>query len=59
MAERAVWTNGMWRFLNVREFLYRSGTDDLPFDQTLAELDLPELTETPEVIRSEVRSARC
>ncbi|HTH48794.1 MAG TPA: LptF/LptG family permease, partial [Candidatus Limnocylindria bacterium] len=33
MAERAVWTNGMWRFLNVREFLYRSATDDLPFDQ--------------------------
>ena len=55
MAERAVWTNGMWRFLNVREFLYRSGMDDLPFDQTFAELDLPELTETPEIIKSEVR----
>ncbi len=55
MAERAVWTNGMWRFLNAREFLYRSGTDDLPFDQTFAELDLPELTEMPEIIMSEVR----
>lgn len=55
MAERAVWTNGMWRFLNAREFLYRSGTDDLPFDQTFTELDLPELSETPEIIKSEVR----
>lgn len=54
-AERAVWTNGVWRFLKAREFLFRSGTDAEPLDPLFPELELPELAETPEVIRSEVR----
>jgi lipopolysaccharide export LptBFGC system permease protein LptF len=55
MAERGVWTNGQWRFQNVQEFLYRSGTDDNPVDPTFAEMDIPELTETPNILNSELR----
>ncbi len=55
MADAGIWTHGAWRLLNAREFLYRSATDDLPVTLTRPWLDLPELTETPDVIRSEVR----
>jgi len=55
IAEAGVWTNGQWRFTNAREFLYRSGTDGDVLDQFHPELDLPELDETPDMIRSEVQ----
>ncbi len=54
-AESGLWTNRAWRFLDVREFLYRSGTDDNYLDQKFGELTLDGFSETPEVIRSEVR----
>lgn len=54
-AESGIWTDGSWTFRGVREFLYRSATDDLHLEQVYPELVLPELTESPEVIRSELR----
>lgn len=50
-----VWTNGNWRFFDAREWLWRSPTDPEPLGLIHAELDLPELDETPDTLRSEVR----
>ena len=64
IADGAVWTNGVWRFQTrmsqagtnqVHEILFRSNADDDPFDKKWDELDAPELPDTPDVIRSEVR----
>jgi lipopolysaccharide export LptBFGC system permease protein LptF len=63
IADTAVWTNGIWRFKTgtspvheqVHEILFRSRADDYPFDKKWDELDAPELAETPDVLRSEVR----
>ncbi len=59
IADAALWTNGVWRFqtrtVKVHEFLFRSTVDDYPFNMEWDELDAPELADTPEVIRSEVR----
>lgn len=55
IAESGLWTNGQWRFLDTREFLYRSATDGDPMYVHHPELDLPEFDETPDMIRSEVR----
>lgn len=57
LAESAVWTNSMWHFFQAHEYLYRSKSDVYPLEVTNADLALPELTESPEVIRSEVRVA--
>lgn len=54
-AEAGVWTNGAWTFYGVRDFLFRSGTDDNYLDQPYPELTLTGFTETPEIIRSELR----
>ncbi len=55
-ADRGVPTNGGWCFFNVREFrgAPESGSMPLPHLQTNI-LFVPEFTETPEQIRSEVR----
>ncbi|MBX3731875.1 MAG: LptF/LptG family permease [Verrucomicrobiae bacterium] len=55
VGEAGLWTNGHWRFSNVREWLFRSGTDAEPVTVLHAELDLPELSESPDLIRSEIR----
>ena len=61
IADAAVWTNGVWRFQTrtptrkVHEFLFRSTVDPEPVDKEWDEFDAPELVDTPEVIRSEVR----
>lgn len=55
IADRGLWTNGSWRLFNAREFLYRSRTDGEPLALAHAELGVPELDETPEILRSEVR----
>lgn len=59
IADAAVWTNGIWRFrsgsTNVHEILFRSSADDDPFRKDWDELDAPELVDSPDVIRSEVR----
>jgi lipopolysaccharide export LptBFGC system permease protein LptF len=54
-AESGVWTNGAWTFFGVRDFLFRSSTDDNYLDQPYPELTLTGFTETPEIIRSEIR----
>jgi len=55
-AERAVYTNGFWLFLNARQYRESAQTNTLlePLVQTNA-LALPQLTETPEEIKSEIR----
>jgi lipopolysaccharide export LptBFGC system permease protein LptF len=55
IADAGVWTNGHWRFVNTREFLYRSATDSDVLESFYPELDLPEFDESPDMIRSEVR----
>jgi len=55
IADGGYWTNGHWRFLNAREWIHRSGTDAEPLELFHPELDLPELSETPELLRSEIR----
>lgn len=54
IAERGVWTNGMWKLFGAREWLYRAADDGEVPDWFHLELDMPELEETPEMIRSEV-----
>ncbi len=54
-AESGAWTNGAWTFYGVRDFIFRSGTDDNYLDQPYPELTLTGFTETPEIIRSEIR----
>ncbi|MBN8248664.1 MAG: LptF/LptG family permease [Verrucomicrobia bacterium] len=55
IADGGLWTNGHWRLLNAREWIHRSGTDAEPLELLHPELDLPELSETPELLRSEIR----
>jgi lipopolysaccharide export LptBFGC system permease protein LptF len=54
-AESGRWSDGAWTFYGVRDFLFRSGTDDNYLDQPYAELTLAGFTETPEIMRSELR----
>ena len=56
-AERALFEGGRWRFLNVQDDQYSSMQDVTPTRTPAAELELPELTETPRLIRSEIRIA--
>lgn len=55
IADGGGWTNGHWRFLNANEFLYRSRTDGEPLTLSYSEFDAPELEETPDMLRSEIR----
>jgi lipopolysaccharide export system permease protein len=55
-ADRAIHTNGVWTFYNVREFKATAQTDlpPVPSLQTNV-LAMPEFTETPEEISSEIK----
>lgn len=57
-ALRAVRTNGCWMFYGVEEFTYRptGGVDTTPMKTNV--LAVPEFTETPEQIKSEIRINR-
>jgi len=44
-----------WVFSNVSEYVFRGANDGEPMITTAAEMVLPELTETPELVRSEIR----
>lgn len=58
-ANRAVRTNGVWTLFNVQEFLESAGTNAQPVPGLRAEvLAVPELTETPEEIESEIKISR-
>lgn len=56
-AEAGRWQSSRWLFEKVTDFLYRSQTDSDPLFtvEPLAELALPELKETPEMLRAEIR----
>lgn len=57
-AERGAWTNGMWVFYNVSEFV-RNARDDLGEDRLQTNyLAAPEFTETPALIKSEIKASR-
>jgi lipopolysaccharide export LptBFGC system permease protein LptF len=54
MAERAVWTNGGWTFQGEgHEFLWRNKADNDPIDIAFEDRPAPELTESPDLFRSE------
>jgi lipopolysaccharide export system permease protein len=57
-AERAVRTNGVWTFFDVREYIEQDETNAFPTPllQTNA-LAFPQFTETPEAIKSELKLA--
>jgi lipopolysaccharide export system permease protein len=57
IADRAVRTNGAWRFLEVQQFTQR-GSDPIPQRVVTNALALPEFGETPDQIRSEIAIAR-
>jgi lipopolysaccharide export system permease protein len=58
-ADRAVRTNGVWTLFNVREFRESPGANAQPVPGLRAAvLALPELTETPEEIESDIKISR-
>lgn len=57
VGDRGEWRGGAWLFQQVREVLYRDSADGDPVVLQHGELRLPELTESPDVLRSEVRVA--
>jgi lipopolysaccharide export system permease protein len=54
IAKRGAWTNGVWTFYEVWENVYAPRTGALTRNP-LAVLTLPEFTETPEQIQSEIK----
>lgn len=56
-ADGGHWNSGTWIFEKVTDVLYRSEKDSDPLTTTepLASLALPELEESPEMLRSEIR----
>ncbi len=55
IGESGRWEDDHWVFQQVTEYLFRGFKDDEPMRVTHAELALPELTETPEMIRADIR----
>ena len=56
LADGAAWTGSGWRFTNGNEYLFRNRQDREPLWLPGVER-LPELNETPDIIRSELRIA--
>jgi len=54
-AERARHAEGVWRFESVKELHYAAGASLPDYRGETDRLDLPELTETPELIDSEIK----
>ncbi|MST00111.1 MAG: LptF/LptG family permease, partial [Pedosphaera sp.] len=54
-AERAVWTNGAWLFLNVRLHMRRPPDPDIPEIHMTNRLVVAALTESPRQIQTEVK----
>jgi lipopolysaccharide export system permease protein len=55
-ADKAVWTNGVWTFLNVVEYGAKPGAEPAEIEQTNL-LAMPEFTETPEQVKREIKFA--
>ncbi len=59
-ADRGVWTNGVWTFTNFKEYAQPPGAESnalLVLILTTNQLAIPQLTETPEQITSEIKLA--
>jgi lipopolysaccharide export system permease protein len=54
-AQHGLYTNDCWLFLEAKELLYPPEANGLPARSESSELMLPELSETPEQIRSEIK----
>jgi lipopolysaccharide export system permease protein len=54
-AERARWKHRQWVFTNVEQLEFSAEADALPIITKLETLTVPELTETPRVIKSEIK----
>lgn len=54
-ADRAVWTNGVWEFFNVAEYVQATTTAPLVPSMQTNELAMPEFDETPRQIQSEIK----
>lgn len=57
-AQQAVWTNGLWVFYDVQRFDYPPSGTDLPTVSRTNELAMPELSERPGRIKSEIKISR-
>jgi lipopolysaccharide export system permease protein len=57
-AQRAIRTNGVWTFYNVRHSLPAASPDSLALWQFTNELAVAEFSETPEQIKSEIKISR-
>jgi lipopolysaccharide export LptBFGC system permease protein LptF len=55
IGETARWTGESWAFVRVTEYLFRGATDSDPASAVHPELVVNELTESPEVVRAEIR----
>jgi lipopolysaccharide export system permease protein len=55
VAKRAVWTNGAWAFFDVLEHMYAPGSSQITNRLLLPTLVATNFTETPEIIKSEIR----
>ena len=56
IAERGVWSNGVWTFFNARQFILKAASDPVPqLQPTTNKLSLAEFFETPEQIKSEIK----
>jgi lipopolysaccharide export system permease protein len=55
MAERALWINRRWVFTNVEQLVFGPEPGALPMVMKTNQLVVPQLTETPRIIRSEIK----
>lgn len=58
IAGYAIRTNGIWVFHDVQEFTYSQGKDFDPASKSVKTLAVPEFSETPEQIKSEIKIRR-
>jgi lipopolysaccharide export system permease protein len=58
LAERGAWTNGAWTFYNVRHLVPGASPDSTNVWEQTNVLAVPEFSETPEQIRSEIKVSR-
>lgn len=54
-AEKGWWVNRHWVFTNVQQFIYPSVRTDFPEKRTLDDFVFERMTETPRLIRSEIK----
>lgn len=57
-AQRGLWTNETWTFFDVQEVTHPAGTALAPPPRKSDVLSLPEFTETPRLIQSEIKISR-